>query len=140
MPLLTRLFIRAGILFFVGSMLVQLVNAFGWVLPGITPVFWHLLIVGWITQIIIGVAHWMFPGRVRNDAFKDNYPLWITFVFLNIGLILRAITEPSNYYSENIILDILIVISAILQLIAVLIFVAVMWPRARPKKHKLTKK
>lgn len=140
MPLVSRFFIRAGILFFVGSFLLQLGNEFKWGFSGITPVFWHLLIVGWITQIIFGVAHWMFPGRVRNDDFKDNYQLWITFIFLNLGLILRAIAEPLNYYFDYTFLDILILISALLQFIAISIFVFVMWPRTRSKKRKSTKK
>lgn len=140
MPLISRFFIRTGIFFFVGSFLLQLINEFSWSFSGITPVFWHLLIVGWITQIIFGVAHWMFPGRVRTDDFSENYMLWISFIALNSGLILRAFAEPINYFNEDFLWDILLTISAILQFVSISIFVIEMWPRTRSKKRKATKK
>lgn len=52
--------------------------------------------VGWVTQMIIGVAFWMFPKYTRERPRGSEALAWITYVLLNVGLLLRAIAEPAN--------------------------------------------
>ncbi|MCB0307616.1 MAG: hypothetical protein KDI38_27890, partial [Calditrichaeota bacterium] len=69
MPKLSRWFIKTGLVYFVASLLLSLLQKVGaagemWpVLSAFTPLFYHWLMLGWITQIIIGVSWWMFPRR-----------------------------------------------------------------------------
>jgi hypothetical protein len=58
MPPLTRWFIKAGLVYFVAALLVGMVLAAQavWNLPRIAttlgPVYFHLFMVGWVTQLI----------------------------------------------------------------------------------------
>ncbi|HYW35954.1 MAG TPA: hypothetical protein VE868_11140 [Balneolaceae bacterium] len=45
--------------------------------PAMQPLFWHLLMLGWISQIIFGVSMWMFPGRTREEGFVAQKWAWI---------------------------------------------------------------
>jgi ABC-type enterobactin transport system permease subunit len=38
------------------------------------PVYYHLLMVGWATQLIGGVALWMFPVHSRERPRGDRAP------------------------------------------------------------------
>lgn len=105
-------------------------------MPAIMPLFWHMLMVGWITQIIIGVSIWMFPGRNREEGFKAQKWGWLTFMFLNTGLVLRVISEPLVSISISEIWNIILVFSAILQLVAGFTYFTEMWPRILSKKQQ----
>lgn len=141
MPKVARTFIKTGFVFFMVAL------AFGVVLeieslslPSLMPLFWHALMVGWITQIIFGVSLWMFPGRTREEGFKAQIWAWLTYIFLNTGLVLRFIAEPMLLYSALTIWNILVVGSAVLQVTSGLTYVIEMWPRVQSKKQRLQKR
>jgi magnesium-transporting ATPase (P-type) len=102
--------------------------------------FWHMLMVGWITQIIMGVSLWMFPGRIKEESFKNQKWAWLTYVFLNGGLIVRFLSEPMIVLLEGYHWKILLIISAILQLVAVLCYITEIWPRVLSKAQRRKKK
>jgi hypothetical protein len=108
-------------------------------LPAIMPLFWHMLMVGWITQIIFGVSIWMFPGRNREEGFKAQKWGWLTFLFLNAGLVLRIISEPLVSTSASEIWKLLLVGSALLQFVAGVTYLIEMWPRIMSKKQQRKK-
>lgn len=90
------------------------------------PVYLHLLLVGWITQLIFGVAHWMFP-RASSDLPRGNAQLgWAVLVLLNLGLLLRAAVEPFAPEAGG---GMVLVVSGVLQFLAALLFVIHIWPR-----------
>lgn len=141
MPLVSRTFIKAGMVFFVLSLTAALVIEIDIAaIPAIMPLFWHMLMVGWITQIIIGVSVWMFPGRNREEGFKAQKWGWLTFIFLNAGLVLRVISEPLVSISTSEIWKTLLVFSAILQLVAGFTYFTEMWPRIMSKKQQREKR
>ncbi len=141
MPLITRLFIKSGLIFFLIALLIG-VSSQAKVLnfDGITPLFWHALMVGWITQIIMGVSMWMFPGRVKEESFQNQKWGWLTFGFLNVGLGLRLIAEPFVNTSDAELWNILLVISALFQFIAVAAYVIEIWPRVMSKRQRRKKR
>ncbi|HLF29065.1 MAG TPA: hypothetical protein VJG32_22280 [Anaerolineae bacterium] len=73
MPSLTRLFIKTALAYFVAALLTGVVVAarpalgLPLALAALTPVYFHLRMVGWITQLIFGVGHWMFPKFSREQ-------------------------------------------------------------------------
>lgn len=137
MPFISRLFIKAGMAYFVLSLLAGLlleVEIF--FMPALMPLFWHMLMLGWITQIIIGVSVWMFPGRNREEGFRNQKWNWLTFIFLNTGLALRVIVEPAIAYSQAGIFNIFLVVSALLQLAGGITYLIEMWPRILSKKQQ----
>jgi hypothetical protein len=90
----------------------------------------HLISVGFILMMIMGVAYWMFP-RPSGVALKDiaRDPLaWSSYSLLNSGLILRTIFEPlSNFdYAGSA-----LVLSSVLQLLGIFMFVLSIRKRVR---------
>ena len=91
----------------------------------------HLLVVGWLTQLIFGVAYWMFP-RYSPERPRGSERLgWASFALLNIGLVLRTVAEPWHALSGRG--AALLVISGLFQLVAGWLFVANTWPRIRER-------
>ena len=95
------------------------------------PTYLHLLVVGWLTQLIFGVAFWLFP-RYSADRPRGSDRLgWVSFVGLNLGLILRVFGEPRRALGADA--GTLLLLSAVAQLLAVLAFVLNTWPRVRER-------
>lgn len=137
MPRIARIFIKTGLIYFIASLLLGLAAEFNWLqFPGIVPLFWHLLMVGWITQIIFGVSMWMFPGRTREEGFQAQLWAWLTYIFLNVGLLLRAIAEPATYLAMGSIWGGLIVISSVSQVVAAMTYIIELWPRIQSKEQR----
>ena len=90
----------------------------------------HLISVGFIMMMIMGVAYWMFPrpsGVALRDVSRD--PLaWANYLLLNAGLILRLVSEPIHY------MDLAakaLVVSSLLQMLGIFMFVLSIWKRIR---------
>lgn len=114
--------------------IAQQINALTF--PSATVLFWHTLMLGWITQIIMGVSVWMFPGRSKEESFQHQKWSWLAYGFLNTGLILRIIAEPFVSSSELMIWKYLLVISAATQFIGILCYVIEIWPRVLSKNQR----
>jgi hypothetical protein len=141
MPRIARAFIKTGLIYFLASLLLGLASEFNWLqFPGMVPLFWHLLMVGWITQIIFGVSMWMFPGRTRDEGFKPQLWGWLTYLFLNVGLLLRIIAEPAIYLLTGSLWSVLIVISAVSQVAAALTYITELWPRIQSKEERRSRR
>lgn len=134
MPLATRLFIKAGMLYLLLGLTLALISGipslgFGQLL---LPVYWHMIVVGWITQIIIGVSVWMFPRSSRGKRETNSKLIFGSFITLNAGLLLRFVSEPFiPVLSDNLLIMLSIILSAALQLIAITLFIIEIWPRIR---------
>lgn len=137
MPTVTRLFIKTGIVYFFLGTLLAFLSEFPGLLPAgiLLPVYWHMLVMGWIGQIIIGVAIWLFPRKYRNRPGREAVLTYTTFWSLNAGLVLRFLSEPFIALDAGSMASSgMLVVSAFLHLIAVGCFIAEIWPRLQPKK------
>jgi hypothetical protein len=138
-----RFFIRTALAYLLAAFIVGgvLLTNQGLALDGriaaLLPVFYHLLMVGWVTQLICGVALWMFPPLSRERPRGDERLGWLTYVALNAGLVLRAIGEPLYAWLSAPWLGWALALSAVLQVLAIWAFVLAIWPRvkARPTKR-----
>jgi len=139
MPPVTRFFIKTGLVFFVLAFAVNWIASLRPIvdLPpffiAIGPIYVHLLVVGWITQVIIGVAHWMFPKYSREKPRGSERLAWITYGLLNFGLALRLLAEPAQSVAPDPFWGWLLALSALTQWAAGLIFVGNIWPRIRER-------
>jgi hypothetical protein len=142
MPLLTRWAIRAAMLYLlvglVAGALYWMNSAWSFWKPftALNPVYIHLLVVGWLTQLIYGVIYWMFPIISRSDMRGDSRQAWAAFIALNIGLILRALAEPWRTLEPNAVNQAGLIASAVFQVAAGYLIVLVCWPRVREKPGK----
>jgi len=137
MPTTTRWFIKSGVFYFILGITLAFLAEF----PSLTgnlsllPIYWHMLVMGWITQLIIGVSVWMFPRKHRDKKKRESILVWSAFWTLNIGLILRFLSEPFlPILEDHQIIQISIILSALLQWIAVLLYTIEIWPRLQNRK------
>ncbi|HXF64826.1 MAG TPA: hypothetical protein VNK95_24580 [Caldilineaceae bacterium] len=139
MPPITRLFVKAALAYFVAALLLGLLlAAHAWLplpawIPALNPLYFHLFMVGWVTELIAGIAYWMFPKFSREQPRGSDSLAWATFVFLNLGLLLRVAAEPANVYSPGGVWGSLLAASALLQWLGGVSFVANTWPRVKEK-------
>jgi hypothetical protein len=88
-------------------------------------------VVGWLTQLIFGVAFWLFP-RFSAALPRGSEALgWASFILLNLGLLLRIVGEPWLALGGNT--GSLLVASAVAQLLGGWAFVANTWPRIKER-------
>jgi len=72
MPLLTRWFVRTAMVYFVLALLVgvtlmaQNVTELPPAVAALSPVYFHLFMVGWVTQLIFGIGYWLFPSYTKE--------------------------------------------------------------------------
>lgn len=140
MPRISRLFIKSGMVYLMLGVILALIADIPNFDTGIhlLPVYWHMIVIGWITQVIMGVSIWMFPGRTRRKTPVDSFYSKAAFWLLNSGLILRFITEPFlPRFQGNTLLVIIVILSVLLQIAAFAAYVAEIWPRLRPKKRRV---
>ncbi len=139
MPLHARLHIKAGLVFFAAALALGVVMAaqpvfnLNPMLASLRPVFLHMLTVGWITQIIIGVAYWMFPKMTKQVPRGSTRIAWWVFLLLNIGLILRVFGETLLVYQPGMVWGVMLAISALLQVGAAWLFIANTWTRVKER-------
>lgn len=136
MPTPARWFIKTALLYLVlalGLALVRAGQTAGFV-PGAASALWlpqlHLLTVGWLTQLIFGVAFWLFPSPAPGTQPSPRL-LWIAYGMLNGGVLLRVAAEP-GFIPESVQTWVLTA-SAALQWGASLLLVMHFWGRVRPK-------
>lgn len=135
MPLMTRWFIKAAMIYLILALCTGLLLALpqGNPISGLFPVYLHLLTFGWLTQLIFGVALWMFPKYSSTNPRGLAWLGWTTFILLNTGLILRMIFEPLNSMAASPFSGWMLVAAALLQWLAGLAFVANTWIRVKEK-------
>ena len=135
-PTLTRWFLRAAMLHLVAAILLALLMAVPSLAPAAAPwrpVYIHLLVVGWATQMIFGVAYWMFPRTEPLDLTAVPWTGWTCFWTLNVGLVVRAASEPLIATHPSALAAAGAVAAAALQLMAVTAFVWLTWSRVKTR-------
>ncbi|MCC6298733.1 MAG: hypothetical protein IT314_05515 [Anaerolineales bacterium] len=132
MPLLTRTFIKTGMLCLALALALGIALATG-ITNGLFPVYIHLLVFGWLTQLIFGVVFWMFPKYSVAKPRGSEALGWWTYALLNSGLLMRAIAEPIQSTQPNSLGGWVLVISALFQFSAGALFVVNSWGRVKEK-------
>lgn len=139
MPPLTRWFIKAAmvalIAAFVSRALITLLPVWGYPAgaAALSPVFFHLFVWGWVTQMIFGVAYWMFPKFSREHPHGSESLWLVTFWCFNLGLAFRVIGEPLHLLRPEALWAWLTAAAAVLQWVAGLLFVVNTWGRVKER-------
>lgn len=142
MPQLTRSFIKISFIYLVAALLLGLLLALRQFvslpafLTAAGPVYFHLFLVGWLTQLIFGTIHWLFPAANPPRPQAEKWLGWTALVLLNAGLLLRVVAEPPATLRPGTIWGWLLVISAICQWLGGIVYVVAVWPRSRKRARK----
>jgi hypothetical protein len=136
MPTLTRWFIKSAMLYLVAALVLSIAmqpplrNQVPFLIV-VWPTYLHLLVLGWLTQLIFGVAFWLFPKHSPAHPRGSDLLGWTSFFLLNLGLLLRAIAEP--WHSLGGAGGAMLMVAAVAQLLAGGAFVVNTWPRVRER-------
>jgi len=140
MPPIARIYVKAAFIYFLAAfvlgalmMLDRWLNIGKW-LRVVYMSQLHLLVVGWITQLAIGVAYWIFPRFLREQDPRprgSDALAWFVFISLNAGLLLRFLIEPLYLMEPGPWLSALLALSGVLQALAALGFGWIIWGRIR---------
>jgi len=139
MPPLTRWFVKSALVCFIVALVVGVTLAARGLfnvpplISALQPVYFHLLMVGWVTQLIFGIAFWLFPKFSRDQPRGSERLGWASFALLNGGLLLRVIGEPLAATTNGPQAGWLIALSAVLQWLAGMAFVINSWARVKEK-------
>lgn len=144
MPPLTRWFIKSALVCLVAALLMALLLTarstqalsplyLSPFLSALFPVYLHLFMVGWVTQLIFGVSYWMFPRYSREQPRGNETVALLTYVTINLGLILRAVGEPLHALHPGRIWGALLILSALLQWMAGVGYLAMVWGRVKAR-------
>jgi hypothetical protein len=150
MPDTAQAFVKASVVYLcLGAILGALMLISRWIplgqVAGLVRVSHvEMLVVGWLTQLILGVAWWLFPPLKiglrgdaplpvrRGQAQRGSEPLfWATFVCLNAGVLLRAVFDPLYSLTRIGPFSVLAGVSGLFLFAAAVAFVANMWGRVR---------
>jgi hypothetical protein len=140
MPPIARNFVKAALLYSLAAFILGALMALDrWLsfsrwLKVVYLSQLHLLVVGWITQLAIGVAYWIFPRflKERDPRPRGSDALaWAVLICLNAGLLLRFIFEPFYLMGPEPWLAMLLALSGVLQALAAIGFGWLVWGRIR---------
>jgi hypothetical protein len=137
MPRLTRYFIKTALIYLALSLLLGAVLAAraAFDLPvelaALSPIFFHLFMVGWVTQLIFGMLFWMLPKSSKELPRGNEKLAWAAYILINCGLMLRVIGEPLTALRAEWGLGWLLGLSALLQLAGGWAFIANAWSRVK---------
>lgn len=138
MPPLTRWFVKTSFIYLalalIAGLLLQLQSPLKLTALGVLfPVYIHLFVLGWLTQLIFGVVFWMFPKQSVEKPRGNEDLGWWTYALLNVGLLLRVFAEPVNSLHPSPLSGWSLVLSASIQFLAGLLFVVNSWGRVKEK-------
>ena len=91
----------------------------------------HLLLVGFMLVLVIGVATWMFPRPARDDARYRPGLAEAVYWILTLSTILRAAAEIALGLSGAGALRPVVALGGVGQLVGAVIFIVNMWSRVR---------
>lgn len=92
----------------------------------------HLILVGSVMMMIMGVALWFFPRADKDDKKYNPNLILIAYWVMTIGTSLRFIFQVVANFLVSDLIQYLIAISSALQVVAMILFFYSMWGRIRP--------
>lgn len=121
MSRLTILFIKSSLIYFAIAVLVGLDITF---MPGhlgsMMPVHAHLMLLGWITMMIYGVAYHILPRFSASPLYSDKMAN-VQFYLAHIGLIGMAVSFAMRSYVNAG--GMLLIVFSIIEAISIILFV-----------------
>jgi len=135
---LVRRFIKTGIGFlFVGLvlglwMLARRELLGTWPDPYLVSAHAHLVLVGFVLFLILGVALWLFPRPAQDDRRYRPALVETAYWILVVGTAGRFVAEAARAWSAAPLLGWLVMASALAQVTGIGLYFWTMWSRIRP--------
>src|SRR5262245_4506734 len=137
MPPLVRRYVKTSFVFLAWGLLLG-----GWIIVGefllgvfpprlLITAHVHLLLVGFMLMIVMGVATWMFPRPARDDARYRPELAEAVYWIMTLATAARAAAEMAGPYVSVPALRWVITLGGLGQLAGAAVFVVNMWSRVR---------
>ncbi len=91
----------------------------------------HLLLVGFMLMMVMGVATWMFPRPARDDTAYRPERAEAVYWVMTLATALRALTELLASFTPSPAVRLVIAAGGLGQLLGALLFIVNMWRRVR---------
>jgi cbb3-type cytochrome oxidase subunit 1 len=137
MPPLIRRYIKTSFAFLIlGVLLGTYVGISQYLLGAYPPhlvltAHVHLLLVGFMLMIVMGVATWMFPRPARDDSRYRPELAEAVYWLMTSATCVRALAEMLAAYNDSPALRTAVALGGVGQAGGVLLFVVNMWTRVR---------
>jgi cbb3-type cytochrome oxidase subunit 1 len=137
MPPLVRRYVKTSFVFLVaGLVLGGYITVAQFVANAYPPRLFitahvHLLLVGFMLMIVMGVATWMFPRPARDDARYRAGLAEAVYWVMTVATALRAVAEVTAPFTEGPAARAAIALGGLGQVAGALLFVVNMWWRVR---------
>jgi hypothetical protein len=89
----------------------------------------HVLLIGFLLLVVMGVAFWMFP-KVQGSRPGSGWG-WAAFGLMNGGVILRVATEPAVTGGSRGPWSVGLAAAAVMPVLGAIAFAIAIWPRVR---------
>lgn len=110
------------------ALLAQKGLPFAGALARLRPLHIEWLLGGWIAQLTIGVAWWIFPRvGLRRDVGGPAWRIWAAFVLLNGGVWMAGWSGAVGQATGRV----MVLGGRVAELGAVVVFAFALWPRVR---------
>ncbi len=133
-----RYFIKTSIIFLMTGILTGLYmlimrNHFNqWPQPDLVSAHTHIILVGSVMMMIMGVALWFFPRAEKNDKLYKPNLILATYFIITLSTAARFICQIIYAFipADNLLKTALTIFS-VLQVMGILLFFISMWGRIR---------
>jgi len=131
MPRLSAWFVRASMIYLLAGftlgalMLAQDGISYDPAIMTALPVHIEFLLVGWLVQLAMGVAFWIFPrfGLGLPHSRGNVKLMWISFLMLNAGILIAAL---EIWFAS------LLLMGRVVEIGAVTVYIVGLWRRVKP--------
>jgi len=137
-----RLMLRTSLVYFIVGIIIGFLMFLGYRFKSFEFIFYfrevhvHILLVGFVIQLIMGVALWFFPRKMPVNIFErekiyraEEIKGMILYVIFNSGTILRSLFE--SFIDFNSLFYFLSLTGIILQTLSLFYFFILILPRIR---------
>ncbi len=133
-----RYFIKTSIIFLITGILSGVYMSFAKNVfhtpygPDLVSAHAHIILVGSIMMMIMGVALWFFPRPPKDDKKYNPTLILVTFWLMTISTVLRFVFQAAAGFVFIDWINIMITVTSVFQVAAILLFFYSIWGRIRP--------
>lgn len=133
-----RYFIKTSIIFLMigiitGFYMLIARNYFNeWPHADLVSAHTHIILVGSVMMMIMGVALWFFPRAEKDDKLYKPGLILTTYYIITISTAVRFISQAaSSFVQAGSLLKLLLTASSLFQVIGIIMFFISIWGRIR---------
>lgn len=132
-----RYFIKTSIIFLITGILTGLYMSLSkhiydsGVLPELITAHTHIILVGAVMMMIMGVALWFFPRAEKEDKKYNPDLILVTYWMMTISTALRFLFQIMSAFIVSRYIEVSISIFSIFQVLAIILFFYSIWGRIR---------